>query len=410
MMKMKLMANILAGMKMLLPWYFLRALRKLHIGSYCMALAFCLPQFAQAQNKGFSTKDFWQPAGKPFSPEVHEDGRITFRLRGKDAHEVQLLFGEWNIRPQQMIKDGKGVWSITITAQKPGVYAYQFKVDGVTIIDPANPDVKSGTEVYGSMVEVRSAQPGFDQWQAVPHGVLHTVRYISTPLHKPRSMRIYLPPQYNTEPERRFPLLCLRHGGGDNETSWTQTAGRADAIMDNLLAAGKAKPMIIVMPDGLTDGTWAGGSTKEGMESLEAELLQDILPYLREHYRVLPGPENTAIAGLSMGGGQAYIMGLRNLDKFAWIGQFSSGLLADGSFDINERAPGVFRNPAAVNKQLRLLWIGCGTDDPRMPGHRKLSEQLTRTGIRHETHNTPGGHEWTVWRVQLHAFLQKLFQ
>lgn len=380
-----------------------------HLIAYFAAALFCLPPCAQAQQKDFSTKGFWQPAGKPFSPEVHEDGRITFRLRGRDARQAQLLFGEWNVTPQPMTKDSAGVWSITTAPQAPGVYAYLFNVDGVNMADLSNPDVKAGTEVYGSMVEVTGAKPTFDQWQNVPHGTLFTVRYVSAALGKLRSMRVYLPPQYETGTRRRFPVLCLRHGGGDNETSWTQTAGRADVIMDNLLAENKARPMIIVMPNGLTDGSWAGGSTKEGMEALEKELLEDILPYIRRHYRTLPGPENTAIAGLSMGGGQAYVMGLRNLRQFAWIGQFSSGLLADGSFDINERAPGVFDKPDAVNKQLRLLWIGCGTDDPRMAGHRKLSEELTRKGIRHETLNTPGGHEWTVWRVQLHAFLQRLF-
>ncbi|MBO9151767.1 alpha/beta hydrolase [Chitinophaga sp. GCM10012297] len=384
-------------------------MKKNNLVWYFAAALFCLPLCVEAQHKSFSTQGFWQPAGKPFSPEVHEDGRITFRLRGRDVKQVQLLFGEWNVKPQPMRKDSAGVWSITIGPQPPGVYAYLFNVDGVNMADLSNPDVKAGTEVYGSMVEVCGGKPAFDQWQNVPHGTVHTVRYVSTALGKPRSMRIYLPPQYEAGPNRRFPVLCLRHGGGDNETSWTQTAGRADVIMDNLLAEDKTRPMIIVMPNGLTDGSWAGGSTKEGMEALEKELLQDILPYIRKHYRTLPGRENTAIAGLSMGGGQAYVMGLRHLETFAWIGQFSSGLLADESFDINERAPGVFDNPQAVNQQLRLLWTGCGTDDPRMEGHRRLSETLAKKGIRHETLYTPGGHEWTVWRVQLHAFLQRLF-
>ncbi len=167
--------------------------------------------------------------------------------------------------------------------------------------------------------------------------------------------------------------------------------------------------MIIVMPNGLTDGSWAGGSSKEGMEQLEQELLQDIVPLIERQYRVLPGRENRAIAGLSMGGGQAYVMGLRNLDKFAWI-EFSSGLLSDAAFDINERASGVFKDAVQVNKQLKLLWIGCGTDDPRMPGHTRMVENLTRLNIRHKVYNIPGGHEWSVWREQLNRFLPELFK
>lgn len=370
----------------------------------------CWSSSTMAQSNNFSTKSFWQPAGPAFSPEVHPNGQITFRMHGKDAREVQLHFGEWNIQPQDMKKDSAGVWSITIGPVQPGIYSYLFTADGVKTADLANPIIKRGTELYGSIVEVPGKEPAFDQWQDVPHGSIHIIRYTSTPLKRLRSMYIYLPPEYLTATNKKFPVLYLRHGGGDNESSWTQESGRADVILENLIAARKAVPMIMVMPYGLTDGSWAGGSTKEGMEQLEAELLQDIIPYIEKHYRVLPGRENSAIAGLSMGGGQAYIMGLRHLEKFAWIGQFSSGLLSDEHFDINERAPGIFSNPSDINKKIRLLWTGCGTDDPRMPGHTRLAENLKKLGIKHTVFNIPGGHEWKVWRIQLHAFLQQLFR
>lgn len=386
--------------------------RLLHalLPGFFLALGTLNCSLAQSPETTFSTQSFWQPAGDVFSPQVLQSGQVTFRIKAKQAKAVHLLFGEWNIKPQLLTKKSDEVWEITIGPVAPGIYSYLFSVDGTPTIDIANPRVKRGTEVYGNIVEVISKTPDFDQWQAVPHGVLQQVRYFSTAQQRPATMMIYLPPHYFSQPEKQFPLLCLRHGGGDNETSWTQEAGRADAILDNLLHRQKAIPMIMVMPYGLTDGSWAGGSNKQGMEVLEKELMEDILPYMEKNYRLLPGRESRAIAGLSMGGGQAYVMGLKNLDTFAWIGEFSSGLLSDPAFDINERAPGVFNNAAAVNQKIRLLWIGCGTDDPRIDGHKKLVSELSQKGIKHKVLNIPGGHEWKVWRIQLHEFLQQLFK
>lgn len=396
-----------------LYWVLIITCMKHHIRK-SLFLLFLLPACwknnIMAQSTGFSTKGFWQPAGPAFSPEVHSNGEITFRMRGPEAKKVSLLFGEWDIQQKDMKKDSTGVWSITIGPVQPGIYSYLFSSDGVKTADLANPVIKRGTELYGSIVEVTGNGLAFDEWQQMPHGSIHIIRYASKSLKRLRSMYVYLPAEYLQEPGRKFPVLYLRHGGGDNESSWTQESGRADVILENLVAAKKAVPMIIVMPYGLTDGSWAGGSTKEGMELLEEELLRDIMPYIGTHYRVMPGRENTAIAGLSMGGGQAYIMGLRHLEKFAWIGQFSSGLLSDENFDINERAPGIFNHPSDINRKLRLLWIGCGKDDPRMPGHTRLAENLNTQGIKHTVFNISGGHEWKVWRLQLHAFLQQLFK
>lgn len=222
-------------------------------------------------------------------------------------------------------------------------------------------------------------------------------------------MVVFLPAEYNQQTSKKFPVLYLRHGGGDNETSWTQAAGRADVILENLIAAKKAKPMIIVMTNGLIDGTWAGGSSKEGVEQLEQELLKDVVPYVEKNYRVNAAKNARAIAGLSMGGGQSYIIGLKNLDKFSYIGEFSSGLLSDAKFDINERVPGIFAKPELVNNNLNLLWIACGKDDPRYSGHLAMVYALKEKQIKFESHESAGGHEWRFWREQLHDFMQKLF-
>jgi enterochelin esterase-like enzyme len=365
--------------------------------------------YAQKPANTYSVQGWWGPASPPFSPVVQKDRSIIFRLNAVKAEKVDLLFGEWAVKPQSLKKDTSGNWIIKIPPVKPGIYSYQFLVDGLSIIDPKNPVIKAGTEVYGSIVQVPGDIPRFDEVQNVPHGVLLNIKYQSTSLNKPRGMVVFLPAEYQSNPKQHFPVLYLRHGGGDNETSWTQTAGSADVILENLIAAKKAKPMLIVMTNGLTDGTWAGGSTKEGVEQLEAELLKDVIPFIEQNYRVLKDKKSRAIAGLSMGGGQAYLIGLKNQDKFDYIGEFSAGLLSDAKFDINERVPGVFNQPKSVNDHLKLLWIACGKDDPRYPGHLALDYTLTEKNIKHEFHESEGGHEWRFWREQLYGFMQKIF-
>jgi len=365
---------------------------------------------AQKPQNNYTVQGGWGASAEPFSPLVHPDRSITFRFRAKNAGKVNLVFGEWDIKPQPMKKDTAGTWEIRIAPAAPGIYSYQFSVDGINVIDPSNPVVKSGTEIYGSIVEVSGTdQPRFDEIQQVPHGVLHHIKYPSSALKRLRGMVVFLPAEYNQQTSKKFPVLYLRHGGGDNETSWTQAAGRADVILENLIASKKAKPMIIVMTNGLIDGTWAGGSSKEGVEQLEQELLNDVIPYVEKNYRVNADKKSRAIAGLSMGGGQSYIIGLKNLDKFSYIGEFSSGLLSDAKFDINERVPGIFDKPERVNNSLKLLWIACGKDDPRYSGHLAMVYALKEKQIRFESHESAGGHEWRFWREQLRDFMQKLF-
>ena len=362
------------------------------------------------QSSSFSVSSWWNSSSAAFSPVVEQSGAITFRVKAPAASKVTLLFGEWNVRPQEMTKDTGGVWSITLPPVEPGIYSYKFQIDGNDAVDLHNPVVKAGTEVYGNVVEVAGRTPRFDEIRNVPHGALTTLRYFSKVLNRTRAVVVYTPPQYDRSRDERFPVLYLRHGGGDNETSWTQPAGRADVILENLFEEKKAVPMLIVMSNGLVDGTWASGSTKEGMEKLERELTDEIMPLIEKTFRTKNDRLSRAIAGLSMGGGQAYVMGLRNIGRFAWIGEFSSGLLSDAGFDINERTLGIFNDSVKINKELRLLWIGCGKDDPRFPGHIKLADGLSQKGIHHIVYNVPGGHEWSVWRQELERFMQHLFK
>lgn len=357
----------------------------------------------------YSIQGWWGPPPPPFSPVVTADGRITFRIKAPKASAINLLFGEWNVTPQPMPKDSSGVWTITINPVPPGIYAYLFSVDGVQTLDFNNPVTKAGTQVYSSIVEVPGTPPRFDQLQQVPHGSLDIISYYAKGLQRMRSMYVYVPPQYFTNPQTSFPVLYLRHGGGDNESSWTQAAGRADVIVENLIAEGKAVPMIIVMTNGLTDGTWAGGSTPKAMNSLEGELLTEVLPLIEKRYKVRQEAAGRAIAGLSMGGGQAFVMGLRHTEKFAWVGEFSAGLLSTVDLNLDTLLPGIV-NAQTLNPNLKLLWIGCGKADPRYIGHLDLIRTLQKRNIRYEFHDGSGGHEWSVWRAQLAGFAQKIFR
>jgi enterochelin esterase-like enzyme len=361
-----------------------------------------------AQNT-FTTQSWWKPADPKFSPVVHEDKTITFRLDAPDAKKVALAFDEWDVVQQPMTKDENGIWSITIGPVKPNLYQYTFWVDGLKTIDLVNPDVKAGTMIYGSLVEVPGEIPRFDEEQLVPHGQIHIIKYLSTPLQKLRRIYVYVPSAYFEQPDREFPVLYLRHGGGDNESSWFND-GRAAVILDNLIAKNEAVPMMIVMTNGLTDGSWAGSSSVEGMQQLEEELILDVIPLVEKNYRIAEGKSNRAIAGLSMGGGQAFVIGLRNLDKFSAVGQFSSGILSDNNFDYNAYIPGLMDNPQEVNKNLQLLWISCGTKDPRYQGHLNLVKHLNEKGINIRFHELPYGHEWQFWRIQLHDFAKAIFK
>jgi enterochelin esterase-like enzyme len=339
------------------------------------------------------------------SPQVNPDRTVTFRLRAPEASQVSLSFAG----SKPMTKDAAGVWSATVGPLAPEIYQYNFVVDGVRILDPGNPNLKNGRTPDASIVEVPGNPPRFDEVQPVPHGALQIRMYPSTPLKKLRKLYVYTPPHYDTEASRRFPVLYLRHGSGDTEENWSDT-GRAGVILDNLIARGKAVPMIVVMPNGDTDGSWAGGSSPEGIELLGQELLTDIIPMIEKTYRVARGRENRAIAGLSMGGGQAFTIGLKHMDQFAWVAEFSSGLVSDTEFRLDHHLPGFLDHPDEVNRKLRLLFLSCGTEDPRYPGQLDLTDLLKAHNIKYAWFPTPGVHEWKVWRNALNEFAQKLFQ
>lgn len=372
-----------------------------------LAVVIVLISGVTAGAQGFSTAGWWKPAEKKFSPVVHADRTATFRINAPEAHAVQLLFGEGSQLKIDMSRNEEGVWSTTIGPLEPRTYEYSFIVDGVKMPDMKNPEIKSGTEIYGSVLHVPGEDTLYDEL-AQEGSQVDIIKYRSSSLGTIRKVYVYVPACY-FEKNIKLPVLYLRHGGGDNESSWVNSA-YADNIMDNLIVSGKAEPMLVVMTNGMTDGSWAGGSSKEGMELLEKELLDDIIPLIEKRYNVLTDSENRAIAGLSMGGGQAFVIGMRNPDKFAYIANFCAGITADPAFDYASYDITSINDAEKFNSQNRLLWISCGTHDPRYGGTLAFVDKLKSFGLHPEYHELEYDHEWEFWRQQLKELAPVLFR
>jgi enterochelin esterase family protein len=341
-----------------------------------------------------------RPAAPPVSPEVHADRKVTFRLRAPQAQKV-VLNGEWGGGPREMAKDDQGVWSITVGPLEPDLWGYNFTQDGVVLTDPLNSALKPMRSPRTSVVEVPGEPPRLHEFQNVPHGTVRLHDYESTALGRRRPLRVYTPPGYDRDPNVRYPVLYLFHGSGDTEATWT-AFGRAHLIADNLIAQGKAKPMILVMPDG--HAVVGPEAREKNVPGFLKDLLDDVLPFVEKNYRTQADREHRGIVGLSMGGGQSLTGGLTHLETFAWVGGFSSAIR-----DPETTVAAALADPAATNARLKLLWFACGKDDRLVEGGKELSEALKKRGIKHEFRITDGNHSWPVWRKYLGEFLPLLF-
>ncbi len=354
------------------------------------------------------------------SPEVRQDRQVTFRIYAPKASEVTLR-GDWmeTAAPLKLTKDRQGVWSVTCGPLVPDYYSYSFTVDGVRTLDPKNPTIKQGISILDNMFFVPGQEAAFQDNQAVPHGEIRKVWYQSSTLGTQRRMHIYMPPGYEGG-RTRYPVLYLLHGGGDEDSGWS-TVGRAGFILDNLLAEKKAKPMIVVMPDGSlprppTPASAAPGTPPDpaaraaAQERFTNELLKDIVPFVERNYRVVPGRENRAIAGLSMGGGQTLRVVTTNPDQFAYVAVWSMGVNPQGSADFEKRSAAFLDNADRINKVIRLFSISVGEKDFTLAGAKHLAELLNRCGIRYEFRLSGGGHTWINWRHYLNEYAPRLFQ
>jgi len=333
------------------------------------------------------------------------DAQRSFSLKAPNAKEV-VLQGQWSKQGLAMTRGDDGTWSVTAAAVPAGIWEYSFAVDGLNVIDPNNPAIKPQYQPGKNLLHIPSSPPAPWDWQDVPHGTVHAHEYQSGVLGRQRGLLVYTPPGYEADTAKRFPLLVLQHGFGGNQRGWVET-GKAHWILDHLIAAGKAVPMVVVMIDGHPYGLLPRkGSPERGRGALEAfrrELLEEAIPLVERNYRLAAGRENRAIAGLSMGARQSLTVGLNALDRFAWIGGFS------GSCDAEAVQP-AFEDGQGTNARLRLLWIACGRDDRYVEGVKKLAAKLTEQGIRHVCHLTDGDHSWPVWRRCLAEFAPLLFQ
>jgi enterochelin esterase-like enzyme len=344
------------------------------------------------------------------SPEVHSDHSVTFRFHDPNAMEVFLAREGAERVPMQ--KDEGGVWSVTTDPLEPDLYGYSFVADGVGLIDPANSLMKPN--LLSTQSEVHVPGPASLPWEIndVPHGIIHHHFYHSAVVGDDRDFYVYTPPGYDPQAKKLYPVFYLLHGYSDDASGWT-AVGRTNVIFDNLIAQGKVRPMIVVMPLGygapeiLHRGFAAFRDPKliqMNMEKFRDALLTEVIPQVERAYHASSDRNSRAIAGLSMGGAESLFTGLNALDHFAWIGAFSSGGLGE---DYQAEFPGL---DSKANAQLHLLWIACGTEDGLIKPNRKFREWLDSKNVRHTNIETPGMHTWMVWRRNLAQFAPLLFQ
>jgi enterochelin esterase-like enzyme len=345
-------------------------------------------------------------------PRVHEDLRVTFRLEAPAAQKVQLVPGGADNGlgkgPVEMSRDEKGAWTVTIPPAVPGFHYYWFSVDGLVVNDPGTMSF-FGWNRECSGIDVPDRTIDFYDLKDVPHGDVRMRWYFSRTTGAWRRALVYTPPGYDSGRER-YPVLYLQHGSGESETGWTEQ-GRANLILDNLIAVKKAAPMIVVMENGMV-GMKAGASPAPGARRNEAfpeVVVNDLVPMVDASYRTQANAAHRAIAGLSMGAGQALQIGLANPDKFAYVGSFSGGLR---NFDLKTSYNGVFSDPAAFRRKFRLLWFGAGSAEAAFAASaKKTVDALKEGGIEASWYEAPGtSHEWETWRKSLHEFAPRLFR
>ncbi len=335
------------------------------------------------------------------SPTIHPDGKVTFRVKAPGAKDVSVS-GEMMQGKVAMTKDDDGIWSVTLDAIDPGLYGYSFSIDGVKQIDPGNPALKPMRSLRTSVLHLPGGHD-YDFQADIPHGTVHHHAYHSEPIGRFRELQVYTPPGYEIG-DAAYPLLVLQHGHSDSFATWV-AYGKAHWILDNLIAAGKAEPMIVLMLDGhpIPD-SYGNGRSPENTEELRRDLMEVALPMVEEAYRVKPGRENRAITGLSMGGLHSLTIGLNELGTFAWIGAFSAAVPE------REAVQAALGDGKKTNSQLELFWIACGKDDFLLGENQKFIAALDEAGIEHQWNLTEGNHSWPIWRGYLADFAPLLFR
>ena len=385
--------------------------------TWAMTIVTCFSAFAQEANSlAFR-------AGVK-SPEL-ADGQVTFRFVAPKARKVSVS-ASWmgyDASKLQMTQDQNGIWSVSTPKPAPELYTYNIVVDGVTMLDPSNVQVQRDGSRYMNALLVPGDYADLYAECSKPGNVEH-VWYYSAENGMTRRMYVYTPAGYDRNNKSvKYPVLYLLHGGGGDEDAWS-TLGRTCQILDNLIAQGKAKPMIVVMPNGnpnqyaaQTLGIPVKTDVKQYASGFDnySSLVADILPYIEKNYPVIKNRRGRAVAGLSMGGGQSFYIAFRNVDVFANVGIFSSGLIGASAiggapFDAEQHFPGMYTNPAKYTK-FDVIYLACGEQDNRIDGMLDFKQKLTDKGYKGVVwEQYPGAHEWKVWRRNLSSFVQLIFK
>ena len=361
-------------------------------------------------------------------PRVDSNSRVQIRFKAPEATKVRVNF--WSGPKADMQKEADGYWTFTTPPMAPGLHYYTVIVDGAEVSDPGSTAYFGGSK-WASAVEVPEAGATYYLPQDVPHGQVREVWYHSSVTGTLRPAFVYTPPGYDSHPNERYAVLYLQHGGGEDETGWIRQ-GRANFILDNLIASGKAKPMIIIMANGYArragqpvpnlEGKGFGSpemrkAMEDMMAAFEDDMTQVLIPFIDSTYRTLNDRDHRAMAGLSMGGMQTFHVTFDHLELFSYIGGFSGALNPfggeSGNFDTKTAYHGALANPAAFAKRVHLLWIGVGTEEPPQMkvGIEKLNTSLEEAKIQHVFYESPGtNHEWQTWRRDLNDFAPRLFQ
>jgi enterochelin esterase-like enzyme len=354
------------------------------------------------------------------SPEVSAERKITFRVHAPKAQGVRL--GSSDLpgvgAAAEMKKSDNGVWETTVGPVPAGAYRYNFQVDGLTVVDPRNPVTSESNTSTSSLVLVPGSET-FDQ-KDVRHGAVAKVPYFSSTLKKFRRMHVYTPPGYE-KGQGEYPVFYLLHGAGDCDESWS-SVGRAAVILDNLIAAGKAKPMIVVMPAGHTGqfrfgGGGGGNSFQRQMDEFGQDFANDVRPYIEKNYRAKTGRADRAIAGLSMGGAQTLNVAFDKLPDYGYIGVYSSGIFginggfggAPPSTQWEDTHKGTL-DDTSLKEDLKLVWFACGKDDFLVQTSKATVDMLKKHKFEVTTKDSEGGHTWLNWRDYLAEFAPMLFQ
>jgi enterochelin esterase-like enzyme len=336
-------------------------------------------------------------------PQILPDSRAIFRVKAPDAQKVQLDL----VKKYDMVKNSEGIWEVTTDSLSEGFHYYSLLVDGMALVDPAS-ETFYGMGRMASGIEVPFKGDGYYAEKDVPRGEICIKRYFSTVFNSWRQFYIYKPAGYDININEKYPVLYILHGGGEDERGWA-TQGKTDLILDNLIAANKAKPMLIVMPDGNVTGQGFGENT---LRMFERELKQSIIPFVEKNYRAETGLKSRALAGLSMGGIQTLYVGINNTELFSYLGVFSSGWIMPAQNDLaNKQYEFMKANNDKIKNNLNLLWIGVGgKEDIAYNNCQALLKKLDELKVKYIYSEYPGGHTWPVWRNNLYNFAQLLFK